>query len=231
MKPDHYERNRALAAEYVLGTLSGAARRRFQTWMMASVRVRQQVWYWERRFQTFNTALPDTPPPAAVWRRIETRLRAQPWSATTTPWWRIAWPWQLGTLVAATVMVMMVASRMPVSAPSAPDAYLGVVQNQQAEPLWLIKSGARGLRVRALQAGPAGPGKDYQLWLLPRSGAPVSLGVIPAAGGDRLIALSEPQQRELLRSRTLAISLEPAGGSPTGQPTGPVLYQVKVVST
>ena len=74
MKPDNYERNHALAAEYVVGTLQGAARQRFERWMMVSARVRRQVWYWERRLQPFNESLPEEVAPRAVWNSIEQRL-------------------------------------------------------------------------------------------------------------------------------------------------------------
>ena len=47
---------------------------------------------------------------------------------------------------------------------------------------------------------------------------------------EQAAALTEEQLQVLRRSRTLAVSLEPAGGSPTGQPTGPVLYQVRMVT-
>ncbi|WP_236197548.1 anti-sigma factor, partial [Pseudomonas glycinae] len=62
------------------------------------------------------------------------------------------------------------------------------------------------------------------MWVIPSDGKPVSLGVIPP-GGDGEIKLGGAQKAFIGESITLAISLEPEGGSPTGQPTGPVLYQ------
>lgn len=86
MKPDRHERNHALAAEYVLGTLTGAARRRFETWMLESPRVRRQVWYWERRFQALNGAIPERRPPTAVWRKVRGRIDRRG-SGTRNLWW------------------------------------------------------------------------------------------------------------------------------------------------
>jgi anti-sigma-K factor RskA len=66
-------------------------------------------------------------------------------------------------------------------------------------------------------------GKSYELWGLPDGGAPVSLGLLPASGEVRR-DLVAAQRVALAASTKVAVSLEPAGGSPTGAPTGPVLY-------
>ena len=77
--------------------------------------------------------------------------------------------------------------------------------------------------------GPA-EGTAFGLRVLGRSGAGISRGLLPSADEGQAAALTEEQLQVLRRSRTLAVSLEPAGGSPTGQPTGPVLYQVRMVT-
>lgn len=223
MKADEYQRNHALAAEYVLGTLHGGARRRFETWMLESPRVRRQVWYWERRFQSLNGAIVERQPPAVVWRRIHARI-ARP-RASARAWW-----WPVGSVLAASLMVAVVLF-WP-SRPT-PAQFVGVVQNSQAEPLWLLRTvaddGRRRLSLQSMNVE-AVAGKDFELWLLPRSGAAISLGLLPTRNGQRTATLSERQLEVLRRSRALAVSLEPAGGSPSGQPTGPVLYQVRMIT-
>ena len=69
---------------------------------------------------------------------------------------------------------------------------------------------------------PITPRRDYQLWLIPSGGKPHSLGVMPARPHMQL-ALAEPISAIIGRGATLAVSLEPVGGSPTDQPTGPVI--------
>ena len=65
-------------------------------------------------------------------------------------------------------------------------------------------------------------GRSLELWALPRGAQPKSLGVLAGARSDlKLVAVAD---RSLGDVPALAISLEPPGGSPTGQPTGPVLY-------
>ncbi|HYF58675.1 MAG TPA: anti-sigma factor, partial [Burkholderiaceae bacterium] len=68
----------------------------------------------------------------------------------------------------------------------------------------------------------AGPAQSYELWLIPaEGGAPVSVAVL----GDLAARIELPAAiRERLRpGAKLAVSVEPAGGSPTGGPTGPVI--------
>src|SRR3989442_2452755 len=65
--------------------------------------------------------------------------------------------------------------------------------------------------------------RALELWALPGSGAPRSLGLISASGATVV------KKGKVLEGATgLAVSLEPAGGSPTGAPTGPVLYVGKL---
>lgn len=219
MKPDQYQRDQALAAEYVLGTLSGPARRRFEVWMMESERLRRRVWYWERRLAPLNAALKPVTPPKAVWSGVDRKLRDRPWR-------RRLWPGLVAGLAAAAVVATVLLMARPLHSPSGP-LYLGVVQNSSGQPLWVVESrpDSDSLNIRRVRAGDAGPGKDYELWILPRSGPPRSLGVLPGNTSDRDIELSESQDQALRLSGRLAISLERQGGSPTGRPQGPVLYQ------
>jgi anti-sigma-K factor RskA len=108
------------------------------------------------------------------------------------------------------------------SALSAPQ-YVSVMADPAGKPLWLLKLGERTLRVTVVGAAKEQPGKSYELWMLPEGGNPVSLGVLPQQG-EQTLALSDAALAALARSSALAVSLEPAGGSPTGLPTGPVLY-------
>jgi anti-sigma-K factor RskA len=79
------------------------------------------------------------------------------------------------------------------------------------------------VRNGALPARQGGRDYDYELWALPAGAPPVSLGVLPATGGASRHALSSRQLDALAASMQVAVSIEPAGGSPTGQPTGPVV--------
>ncbi|TIP55629.1 anti-sigma factor, partial [Mesorhizobium sp.] len=71
-------------------------------------------------------------------------------------------------------------------------------------------------------SGERAAGKDFELWMIEGKNAPVSMGVIPAGQTARM-TISPAVQERLAQGAVLAVSLEPAGGSPTGQPTGPVV--------
>jgi anti-sigma-K factor RskA len=100
-----------------------------------------------------------------------------------------------------------------------------IVQANTSDPLWLVSESGQDnlLKVRSVAASAAQAGKDYELWIVPDNGQPLSLGVIPA-GSVYQVTLTDKTRQALSQSRTLAISLEPAGGSPTGAPTGPILH-------
>jgi anti-sigma-K factor RskA len=99
------------------------------------------------------------------------------------------------------------------------------VVNDAATPLWLIQAfvEARSIKTSTINPRPAPPTNSYELWMLPDGGDPVSLGVIAGAGATAN-PLNDAQLAVLMRTMMLAVSLERAGGSPTGLPTGPVLF-------
>ena len=63
-----------LAAEYVLGTLKGPARKRFQRLMLSSNRVREATWMWEQHLNNLASSIKSVPPDSHVWERIHNGL-------------------------------------------------------------------------------------------------------------------------------------------------------------
>jgi len=114
---------------------------------------------------------------------------------------------------------------------SAPHADLLSVLHASGESgVWLIKvdRNAGRLNVRVLEASDE-VARAFELWLLPEGqGAPRSLGLLPATDAGSL-RLPREVRDQLDQGRALAVSLEPPGGSPTGQPTGPVVYQGSII--
>jgi anti-sigma-K factor RskA len=222
--PDKIEK---LAAEYVLGTLQGPARRRFERWMMESWRVRQEVWFWENHLAGLMENMESSPAPTYLWPEIERRLGLQGTDTRHGSGWLKAWA-SLATVAALVLTILLAVGTVQ---PPTQAQYLAVVGGEE-KPLWVMEADERAgeWRARAISAKPAGDNKDYELWILPRSGKPLSLGVLPADGERHVLHLSDSQRKQLIASGKLAISLEPAGGSPTGQPTGPVLYTTDLLS-
>lgn len=223
------ERIESLAAEYVLGSLKGQARSRFERWMMESGRVRQEVWYWEEKLGQLSDQVPAREPPASVWQAIEHQLWPQKPAVPSTGG-RGLWPaWSL--MAAALVLAVILVQQPDPQALPEPGSRLSgaIVQADVSDPLWLVSEsgGQRHLRMRSVAASSAQTGKDYELWVVPAEGNPLSLGVVLV--GDVLqVELTDEARTMLHESRTLAISLEPEGGSPTGAPTGPVLHVTRL---
>ena len=120
-----------------------------------------------------------------------------------------------------------------VEVPSArPAEFVAVFQKDDASPAFLLTFDLdnRSLTVRRVGAEQQA-GKSYELWLVSdKYPGPRSLGVVGA--GPYTVRQAGPEYDPVIINRaTYAISLEPEGGSPTGAPTGPVLYHGKLVQT
>jgi len=102
--------------------------------------------------------------------------------------------------------------------------YKATLLSGTAQPGLRIEAHADYLKVQPLKLAALDAGRSLELWAIPVEGKPVSLGLVPRDGGGRIV-LSQRQQQLIKVPVVLAVSLEPQGGSPTGQPTGPVLYQ------
>ena len=112
------------------------------------------------------------------------------------------------------------------------DRLVAVLQQQPTAPAFLltVDTQSRTMVVRRVSAT-LETGRSYELWLIAnRSSAPRSLGVV---GNDEFTQRTLPGNVDVdtLRSATYAVSLEPSGGSPSGAPTGPILFTGKAVES
>jgi anti-sigma-K factor RskA len=214
----------ALAVDFILGAMRGGARRRFQQLMMTKPAVRQTVWRWEQHLNPLAESLPATAPGSGVWLRVQQRLG---WLATeVAPLGATAHPFWLGLALAASLLFAVVMLKPLLS--SVPQQDIAVIQSPDAKAWWLISKAERTLTVKATAAVTEEQRNDYELWMLPANGAaPVSLGLLPQQGEQ---ILDWPEAAEGIVVAALAVSLEPQGGSPTGAPTGPVLFSAEMVT-
>jgi len=205
-----------LAAEYVLGTLRGRARRRFERWLV-SPQVRVMVNDWEQRLSGLEPSLQKVTPPARVWQGIEGRLELGRSRRPAVRWLAIA---------ASVLVVAMVGLYTLRPVPPALVATQRASIEADAQTIyWRVEllGDNQELSVRALATHPLESGKSHELWILPAQGNPVSLGLLPARGTQHLV-LTAGQRAALAGAKQLAVSVEPAGGSPTGLPTGEVIH-------
>ena len=208
-----------LAAEYVLGTLTGGARRRFDALLPAHPILRVAVAGWERRLLPMALKAEPVQPGAAVWNSIESKLGwAAPAAARQVSSLRLRL-WQAFAAVATVAAVVLgTSSQAPVPTEAPMIVVLHATKGTETLVAGLSQD-RQQLSIQPLQKVSLTSDQSLELWALKKDGPPASLGVIAA---DKLTALSKKTLPK--DTKGLAVSLEPLGGSPTGAPTGPVLF-------
>jgi anti-sigma-K factor RskA len=224
------DEGRVLAAEYVLGVLGAEERRQVETRMAEEASFAREVAEWEERLGGMASYVMPATPPAQTWLRIEASLGAPPPTTAVRPasmWQSLAF-WRAvsigtSTLAAACLAgLVYLGTRPPTQAPRTPllATLTGLKTNQ---PNFVAAIGADGVSLTIVPAALLTTDKrSMELWLIPQGGKPASLGLIAAGQPVRLNVPAELLQH-VGSGATLAVSLEPPGGSPTGQPTGEVI--------
>jgi anti-sigma-K factor RskA len=209
-----------LAAAYALGALRGRARARFERLCGEQPQALARRQAWEDRLLPLALAVPPQRVSALLWSGIRLRL-AESGAGTHAPAPRAV---RLGGLrgVAAASIAVLALLFAGLLYQARPDwRVLANLTPPNGSTQWHVhRSGDyRRLRVIAVGETRAPNGGSYELWVLPAAGGnPVSLGIIPARGEETQVL--DERQRELLRSATtIAVSLEPGGGSRSGLPT------------
>ena len=221
----------ALAAEYVLGTLRGPARQRFQKLMMQYPPISEATTTWEQHLNALGQKIPPVTPDESVWQRIEQQLgfANEPAKSNVVPITKAkpkVWQGIAGLAsAAALVLAVLLVNIEPTTSPDAQQ--FALVNNEQTELLWALEIGTDTIDIQATKSLVAQANADYELWIVAADGrAPISLGLLPKTGKLRL---SKPELFDQIEIAALAVSLEPLGGSPNGSPTT-VLYTSKLVT-
>jgi anti-sigma-K factor RskA len=210
---DHPEIIDSLAAEYVLGTLRGPARRRFEKWRASTPLVDERCRFWEDNLMQLAKGLKPIRPPAHVWQGIRARLNSSRGE-----------PRNRGRALAIAASVLLVAGLSALlywrSTGPGKLSEVATIATPNGIQLWEVDvysaSGRLILHTAQVPAHPAD--RDFELWALPAGGKPVSLGLMPY-GGTTDRALTTVQKQALANSAQVAITVERVGGSLTGQPT------------
>ncbi|MGE4247890.1 MAG: anti-sigma factor [Parvibaculaceae bacterium] len=227
------ETQEAMAGEYVLGTLAAVERLEAQTLLSQNRDFAAAVDQWSERLLPLLLAAPAVTPPPQLRERILAGIGTQDASDTVVALARRVTFWRGVSLAASAIAaVLALFILFKPEPPAAPGNYVAVLQPEGPGPAFVasidIKDGT--ISVKRLGAE-AEAGKSYELWAVGGGrAAPQSLGVIDASlriPADQLGKVDPATLGETV----FAISLEPQGGSPTGAPTGPVLYTGKLVAT
>lgn len=222
-----------IAAEYVSGTLRGGARRRVEQLLPAHPSLREAVARWEARLMPLTASVAPQVPSPAVWRRIVSRIGGAPVPAVDTPWWsNLSLLRTLSFLsVVAVVGLSALLSNPPPAQPplivvlnsTTPTDTLPAGSTVPPAIIASISGDGKAVVTRTLVDVGVQPDRTLELWAVPGSGSPRSLGLISGSGASVVKPNKVPPG-----TAALAVSLEPAGGSTTGVPTGPVLYVGKL---
>ncbi len=215
-----------LAAEYVLGTLKGGARRRFEGWLHNDADLRNITAQWRQRLTPMAEFATPVMPPKRVWHSIEQRLHLSPavgawqfWRNESVNFWRSL---GMASSAIAALLVIVMASKT-LDAPVI--SYVASLSDDKAQTAMLLTADSRHrtIDVRPVGNAPVPSDKDLELWAVPKSGNPRSLGLLAERGTVKLALAEHAIGNDVA---LLAVTLEPKGGSPNPNgPTGPILYK------
>ena len=224
-----------LAAEYVLGTLRGGARRRFAQMMQRDATLRNAVSAWEQHLTPLAERIPVVNPPSRVWNNIESRISgsmpesrasARVSSSNTAPanagFWSSLVFWRGLGVAATSLAAVLLAFTLRTNPAVHIEPMMLAVLEDQGEARMIVEQPKSGyLMVKMVKPWVGGEDKSMELWVIPKDGAPRSLGLLNDAGDTKL---AKPDMDiRLIDGTVFALSKEPRGGSPTGAPTGMVL--------
>ena len=235
MRYDNQQLIDMLSAEYVLGSLQGAARIRFEQLIQQRSDWAKTLNWWQTHLHLLAETVHAVKPRKQVWQQIENRLWNKKGQSNASNWWRIL-NWR-NTALLSTSLAFIFATFLAVQAPNKPSisepTAVAMLANDKAQAGWLLSlannAGSNAeIRVNSLASLQIKNQNAYELWLLPTDKSkPISLCLLPQKGNKVLVVPANLVA--MLSESGLAVSVEPMGGSPTGQPTGAVLYQGKLV--
>lgn len=226
-RDDHDE----LASAYVLGTLSAERRRAVQARLPSDAALRAAVDGWEARLLPLTALVEPVEPSPALWTRIEnaiapvaTPARAPVKASAWQTWWSSLGFWRAVAatgFVAASVVALLPSTGL--FAPAAPQYMVVLVAPNGTAPGWVVQTRGRDtLRLVPLGSTTVPEQRSLQFWTKADGwNAPVSLGLVQPG---QPLEVKIDQLPPLVPNQLFEITLEPANGSPTGRPTGPILY-------
>ncbi len=221
--------DKALAGEYVLGVLEGDAKAAAEQRIASDAEFAREVEAWRARFAAFDDTAEAQAAGDALWRNIESGVSA---SAAREPapasLWSRFWN-NLPALRAAALGTSFAALLLAVGLGFA----LRAAYQQPTVIAVLVDGNRTGAVVQAFADGRVvlmpladinvPPGRAIEVWTLPsRERGPVSVGLMDRA---RSLTLSLKDLPAPKPDQLFEMTLEPATGSPTGRPTGPVLFK------
>ncbi len=223
MKLGDPELRARLASEYVLGTMKGGARRRFDEYLKRDAALRAEVARWETHLMPLNERLQPVTPHARVWEKIAARIggsKADMPVVEKKPvglWESLAFWRNLGLGASGVAVALLSAMLVLKPIDQSPMLTAVLAEDNNIARVFIQQSKSGLLTVKMVTPWQTMNGMALELWVVPKEGAPRSLGVINDTGETRLSLAG--MDEKLSGGLVFAISKEPPGGSPTGQPS------------
>jgi len=215
------------AAEYVLGVLNAAERREIQRQLATDSALRAEVERWENHLAPLISEVSAVEPPSRIWRGIEERISVAAKPKSRQRRWESLFFWRSVAFGAAALAAASLAALVYVGTIAPPvRPMVANVAGAQSSFIAAIDPASRRLTIIPSSVVKTDQ-HSLQLWLIASGGKPQSLGLIESATP---VHVTLPAQVVVTADATLAVSLEPPGGSPTGQPTGPVIASGKITN-
>jgi len=236
--PLDHEANELRHAEYALGVLDAASRAAVEQEMRDDPRATAAVALWQRHLAPLGQDIEAIQPPAHVWIRIQSDLglhatppvsRIRLWD--NLPLWR--WVGIGATLAAAACLVILLTMPRQAPPPAVGAGYMvSSIAQDNGVTGWTATKDLQHAHMLIVPATPIAlaSGQAPELWLIPPHAKPISLGMI-ALDRPTSVTLRPELLARLGAQAVLAVSAEPPGGSPTGQPTGPVIAKGTIRGT
>jgi anti-sigma-K factor RskA len=232
---DHSEDDdgKLVAAEYVLGVLGSTERRAVERRLPDDPVLAREVASWEARLGPLADDIAPVPPPPAIWTRIEGALApaAAPTAhAAKAGMWQSLVFWRTFAIGSSGLAAACLGALLYIGlVPDVRVPLMATINSSTGQPNFVATvTGGNNLTVVPAALLTNDP-RSMELWLIVPGDRPRSLGLIEGAREVR-INLAPDLAARVARDATLAVSLEPAGGSPTGAPTGPVIATGKLTN-
>lgn len=226
-----------LAAEYVLGTLTREERVAVTERRIAERPLDRAIAAWERRLGPLVETVAPVAPSANLYNKIRAQiglsqhvvsLKAREQKlARRAARWRNAF---VGVSAIAASLVGILGYRENFERKDARQ-YVAVLDTGSNMPGFLLTldTGTNMAVITAVNP-PKQNNKTYQVWMVSdKMSGPKSLGMVDRPGEMKKMPMQSGPEMDIFMNASFAVSLEPLGGSPTGSPTGPVLFTGKLV--
>jgi anti-sigma-K factor RskA len=221
------------AAEYALGTLDPSERATLAARRLREPELDEAIRAWEERLAPLAEAAPEIEPPRDLLPAIEARIRGAspeaPGSTAIVALERGIRRWRAAAIAASIIAGVLAIGFVAreTSRRSAPHEYVAILQKDAASPAFAVTVNLdkQELTVRPV-AAQAPPGKSYELWIIDANLGARSLGVIGDKPRGASLSAYDPA---VVEGATYAVTVEPPGGSPTGQPSGAPVFVGKLI--